>query len=113
MNLIDGEMTDGVFTADGVRIEGLPQVARGPVTLGYRAEDASVTETGGEVAAPIYSIELLGDATMVTVRIADGTLLSVRAAKDYRAEIDDPVCFAVPAGICHLFDRETGKRIAA
>ncbi len=113
MNLIDGDMVDGTFTAEGVRIEGLPAVARGPVTLGYRAEDASVTDAEGQIAAPIYSIELLGDATMVTVRAAKGALLSVRAPKDYRAKIGDPVRFAVSPGICHLFNRETGNRIAA
>jgi multiple sugar transport system ATP-binding protein len=113
MNLIDGDLTDGVFEADGVRIEGLPAATRGPVTLGYRAEDAAVAGEGGQIAAPIYSIELLGDATMVTVRVAGGALVAVRAPKDFRAAIGDAVRFAIDPSICHLFDRETGTRIAA
>ena len=74
MNLVRGEITDGIFWARNTRIAGFRGVA-GPVTLGFRAEDAVVA--GGdvsEVAAPIYSVELLGDATMVTVRAAKACL---------------------------------------
>ena len=113
MNLIDGTMTDGVFEAESVRIAGLPPLARGPVTLGYRAEDAGVTDGEGQIAAPIYSLELLGDATMVTVRIGGGELAAVRAPKEYRAEIGEGVRFAIRPEICHLFDRESGRRLAA
>jgi multiple sugar transport system ATP-binding protein len=61
-------------------------------------------------SAPIYTLELLGDATMVTVR-SGGDLIAVRAPKEYRAEIGDPVSLSVPRGICHLFDGRTGTRI--
>ena len=56
-------------------------------------------------------MELLGDATMVSVRI-NGALTSVKADKTFRAEIDEPVSISVPANICHLFDADTGERIA-
>jgi len=111
MNLIEGRIAGGVFSAEGARIAGL-SAPDGPVTLGFRAEDAAVTEEPGEIAAPIYTLELLGDATMVTVR-AGGALTSVRAAKDYRAEIGDRVGISVPPAITHLFDSETGARIGA
>ncbi len=113
MNLLDGELADGVFTADQVRIEGLGNGHSGPVTLGYRAEDAQVAANGSaQITAPIYSVELLGEATMVTVR-AGGALTSVKADKEYRAEIGDGVGFEIRPEICHLFDRSTGARIAA
>jgi multiple sugar transport system ATP-binding protein len=47
---------------------------------------------------------------MVTVRIGS-KLVSVRADKNYRALIDDMVSIEVPAGICHVFDGQTGARI--
>jgi multiple sugar transport system ATP-binding protein len=110
MNLMEGEIENGAFTGDKVRIEGL-EAAPGPVTLGFRAEDATLAEDGpGEITAPVYTIELLGDATMLTVR-AGGQLVSVKAHKEFRAEIGDTVSFNVPAGICHLFDKTTGQRI--
>jgi multiple sugar transport system ATP-binding protein len=108
MNLIDGHVTDGVFTAPQTRIAdvGLPD---GPVTMGFRAEDAAIGETG-QISAPIYTIELLGDATMISVRIG-GALVSVKADKTFRARIDDAVSFMVPTGICHFFEAESGARI--
>ena len=108
MNLMEGNLQDGTFTGKNVSIPGL-NGPDGPVTLGFRAEDANVAETG-EVSAPVYSLELLGDATMVTVK-AGNSLVSVKAAKDFRAEIDEPFSASVPASICHLFDGKTGQRI--
>lgn len=107
MNLVDGTLQDGTFTTEGMSIPGLS--GSGPVTLGFRAEDAQVVEAGGQINAPVYSMELLGDATMVTIRMG-GALVSVKAHKDFRAEIDDPVSISVPAAICHLFDADTGAR---
>ena len=109
MNLMDGTLSNGVFEGKNVRIEGLPTSHNGPVTLGYRAEDAGLADTGA-VNAPIYSLELLGDATMVTVK-AGGAMVSVKAHKDFRAEIGDPVTADIPASICHLFDAKSGERI--
>lgn len=109
MNLMDGQITGGTFRGKGVEIGGLT-APDGAVTLGYRAEDASLTDGAGEISAPIYTLELLGDATMVAVR-AGGALVSVKASKDYRARIGDAVSIAIPPGICHIFDQTTGERI--
>lgn len=108
MNLLEGSLIGGVFEGDNVRIEGL-NGPDGPVILGFRAEDASVGE-GGQVNAPVYSMELLGDATMITVR-AGGALVAVKAHKDYRAQIGQPVSISVPASICHVFHAQTGERM--
>ncbi len=113
MNLIAGEIAGGVFTAPVIRIPGLATRVEGPITLGFRAEDATIAADGrGEIAAPVYSVELLGDATMVTVRTGDG-LVAVRAAKSFRARIGDPVAFRVAPEICHLFDHKSGQRVPA
>jgi len=109
MNLLQGTITGGVFEAERVRIPGFDGAPDGPVTLGFRAEDARVAETG-EIAAHVYSMELLGDASMATVQ-AGGGLVAIKAAKDFSAQIGAPIAAHVPAGICHLFDAETGLRI--
>jgi multiple sugar transport system ATP-binding protein len=110
MNLIEGEITGGTFRAEHVEIPGL-NAADGPMTLGFRAEDAGLSETGaGQITAPIYTLELLGDATMISIRVG-GALLSVKADKSYRAEIGDMVSFSVPSEICHLFEAESGARL--
>ena len=108
MNLMEGTLTAGVFEAANVRIPGLSG-PDGPVTLGFRAEDASIAATG-EIAAPIYSMELLGDASMATVQ-AGGALVAVKAAKDYTGKIGQNIAAHIPAHICHLFDAKSGVRL--
>ncbi len=109
MNLMEGEMKGGTFVGQNVSIPGL-SASDGPITLGFRAEDSTLAE-GGEISADIFSMELLGDATMVTVR-AGGALVAIKTPKDFRAEIGSPFSASVPASICHLFDAKTGERLA-
>lgn len=111
MNLIDGTIEGGVFTADKVSISGLPTQHSGQVTLGFRAEDATVSKTESQANSKVYSLELLGEATMVTMR-AGGTILSVKSGKEYRTAIGDAVHASIPADICHLFDAQTGDRLS-
>ena len=111
MNLVTGDLSNGTFKAENISISGFKQAQSGPVILGFRAEDASVVKTKkSEVSAPIYTVELLGDATMVMLRVGDG-LVSVRTDKEYRAEIGSQVNISIPSKICHLFDASTGERI--
>lgn len=109
MNLVTGLSAGGVFEGDHIKVAGF-DIADGPVQLGFRAEDASIVDTGGEIHAAVYTMELLGDATMITVRV-NGELVSVKASKEYRAQIGDMVRISVPNDICHLFDTQTGARI--
>ena len=111
MNLMDGRMEAGTFIADATRIDGL-NAPDGPITLGFRAEDARVTAQSGAITAPVYSMELLGDSTMVTVR-AGGALVAVKAPKDYRIDIGQSVSIAIPTTTCHLFNVKTGARLSA
>ncbi len=109
MNLLKGAIAGGVFEGRNVRIPGFAGVPDGPVTLGFRAEDAQVAERG-EISAPVYSMELLGDSSMATVQAGDA-LVAIKAAKDFAAAIGSPISARVPASVCHLFDAATGRRI--
>ena len=109
MNLIEGEILGNTFRANNVKIAGL-NAPDGPVKLGFRAEDASVVKKGGAINAPIYTMELLGDATTVSVRIG-GTLISVKADKSYRAAMQEAVSISVTPEKCHVFDAADGARI--
>ena len=115
MNLVEGAIENGVFRAPNLAIDGFT-VPDGPVTLGFRAEDASVVPAGSAAIehrgaqAPIYSVELLGDTTMISIRSGEA-LVAVKTDKEYRAEIGAPVGFAIDPAICHLFSAETGERL--
>jgi multiple sugar transport system ATP-binding protein len=111
MNLIEGQVTQGVFHAEGMQVPGLA-APDGPIILGFRAEDANVTGEGGNIAAPVYSMELLGDATLVSVRVGPA-LVAVRAPKDFRIEIGAPLRIRIPATAIHLFDTASGARFDA
>ena len=110
MNLIDGEVAQGIFRGPGISVPGVA-APDGPVVLGFRAEDAGIGD--GEhsgIEAPVYTMELLGDAAMITVRIGDA-LVAVKAHKEFRIDIGEQARIQVPAEICHVFDRQTGERL--
>ena len=112
MNLVSGRIEGGTFRAEGIEVPGLPAARDGPITLGFRAEDASIAPEGGEIRAPVYSAELLGDASLISWRLG-GALVSVKAPKTLRAGIGEVVGARVHASACHLFDARTGDRLAA
>ncbi|MEO0542696.1 MAG: ABC transporter ATP-binding protein [Pseudomonadota bacterium] len=112
MNLMDGSLKDGTFTGENVTIKGLSSKHSGNVTLGFRAEDAAIANgKTAQIEAPVYSMELLGDASMVTMR-AGGSMVAIKAEKDFFAEIGTETKASIPADICHVFDQSTGTRIA-
>lgn len=110
MNLINGHVDNGTFTAAHTTVPGT-NATNGPVTLGFRAEDASLAnDQSGQIHAAIYTLELLGDATMISVRI-DGALVSVKADKNFRAAIGEMVSIKIESQFCHWFNVESGVRI--
>ena len=110
MNLIEGHISNGNFAAENVKVSGFDKKLSGKITLGFRAEDAEMTNKGN-ANAPLYSIELLGDATISTMRLG-GAICSVKGPKDYRAEIGHPVSASIPQKACHLFNPKNGERIS-
>ena len=110
MNLMEGQVAGGVFTGDHVRVENVA-APDGPATLGFRAEDATMTADNGQISGPVYSLELLGDATMVTIK-AGGAIISVKCPKEFRAKIGAPFHATIPADAVHTFNSETGARLA-
>jgi len=111
MNLVSGEIERGAFRGDRIAIEGI-KGPEGKVVMGFRAEDVEVVKEVAELSAPVYSMELLGDATQINVRCGDA-IVSGKAGKDFRVEIGDPIGFKILPENCHLFDAKDGIRISA
>ena len=112
MNLIEGTMRGGVFTAPGVRLEGLPARHDGKVTLGVRPEDCMVDGKSKtpDLSGTVYGVEPTGDMTYLTVKAGDWSI-EVKAARDYRAELDSEARIGFNTARIYLFDTASGQRL--
>ena len=114
MNLIDGEVTNGVFTNGALRVEGLAQANVRRAVFGIRPEDVQVvdaTDPRANMIAPIYSAELTGESTLVSVH-AGNRLVTIRADKNFAGGIDQQIGVKVATDRAFLFDRESQNRVA-
>jgi multiple sugar transport system ATP-binding protein len=110
MNLISGTMEQGVFTAPGVRVDGLSAKHDGKVTLGVRPEDCTVTADSGHLQGLVYGVEPTGDMTYLTVKAGD-KLIEVKARRDYRADLNSDVSVGFDPKRIYLFDSSSGQRL--
>jgi multiple sugar transport system ATP-binding protein len=114
MNLIVGEARDGVFTgAGGLRVEGLGRATAARAVLGVRPEDAhaiGASEAGANLTAPIYSAELTGESTLVSVHAGD-QLVTMRADKNFVGDFDQMIGVRMSPERVFLFDQATDRRI--
>ena len=111
MNIMQGELTGGHFVARGAKI---PSPVKGKIEnaiLGVRPEDCSiVAPSKGHISGEIYTNELIGDHTLVTVK--SGTdLIAVKAAKDYTGKSGERVGIGFEASHTYIFNAADGSRV--
>ena len=110
MNLLEGNMEEGNFLHSGVSVKtgfGSNQY----VTLGIRPEDLELTSAkNADCSGRVYSFELTGESTFVTVQLADDRLI-IRGPNEYRVGIDETVGIRFNPEKCYLFDSESKQRI--
>jgi multiple sugar transport system ATP-binding protein len=76
-----------------------------------RPEDLALVEpAAGHLAAPVYSFELTGESTLVTVRIGE-QLVCAKGDRHYRREIGEPVGMRIDAAHAYLFDATSEARL--
>ena len=120
MNLLQGEYQRRAYSPQNIaNLAHSSTQKEGEVVLGFRPEDAEVSKSiegiseqnNGIIHTKIFSIELLGEATLISVQI-NGNIVSAKADKSFEAEIDSDIYFVVPLDKCLLFEvGEHGKRI--
>jgi multiple sugar transport system ATP-binding protein len=113
MNLIEGTVTDGIFTGLGLRVAGLGRANVQHAVIGVRPEDLRLVEARDETAnliAPIYSVELTGESTFVSVRTGS-RLMTMRVDKGFAGEIDQLIGLKIPPERIFLFDKESQQRV--
>ena len=110
MNLIKGKVKDYNFISKNIHIKKFSH-KNGKYILGFRAEDAKLCKSSeGNINGLIYSIELLGDAIMVTLKIEEN-FISVKVNNDFEATIGDDINISISSSRCHIFNYETGELI--
>jgi multiple sugar transport system ATP-binding protein len=114
MNMIPGKMDGGNFVAaDGTRIAltNAPAGAAGrAVTLGVRPEHLRLDPNGA--AAEVLTVEPTGSETQVVARFAGHEIMGAFRER-ITTQPGQTLKLTPEAGAVHLFDAETGARIAA
>ncbi len=113
MNLVTGVLRSHVFEADGIRITGLGSGDREEVLLGVRPEDLSIVDPGnGHIDGNVYTIELTGDAILITVSVGS-QLIVARGLRQLQLEAGQAVSLRVDPARIHLFDAGSEQRLEA
>jgi multiple sugar transport system ATP-binding protein len=111
MNIVNGALAADTFMADGAKIKVPVKGRLARAVLGFRPEDCAVTTTAkGNIAGEIFTNELIGDHTLVTIK-TNKDMIAVKAAKDYRGKTGDKVGVAVAKSGLYVFNADGGTRI--
>jgi multiple sugar transport system ATP-binding protein len=111
MNLIDGRVEGGRFTAPGIVVDNVAVGGDREVILGIRPEDCHVAQEGAHLTGTVYGVEPTGDTTYLTIRAGE-KLIEVKADRFYRAALESSESVAFDLAHLYIFDKDTGQRIA-
>ena len=113
INLVELDLDQGRLPApfDGFSVQGAGQRRR--IVLGLRAEALYFADDGA-LRGQVERVEYLGASTNLAVRLgADITLQAIFHAGQPVPEAGATVCLGFDPRRAHLFDGETGARLAA
>ena len=112
MNLIHGEIVDGMFRADTFPVVRVNAASRAKLVLGIRPEDIKVVGAGqGDLDAAVFASENTGESVLMTVQVG-GQRLTAKADRYAKEGIDDVIGLKIDTSHTYLFDEETHARIA-
>jgi multiple sugar transport system ATP-binding protein len=113
MNFVEGSIENGRFRSHGVDLPVSGEARAGKATLGFRPEDATVVAPGeGLFDGRVYTAELTGEQTLVTVQVGEATM-AIKMPKDYDVDFDTNVGVRFPSDQGFLFDTDSGGRLDA
>ena len=112
MNLIRGNLHNSSLSSDSFSIRNVHSDLSGDITFGIRAEDSFLaSEEDAQLSAKVFSFELLGEATMITLDIGNSQYLAVRCNKNFRVNAGEIVHVAFKKDASHFFDTLSGDRL--
>ena len=110
MNLFNGHLLNGFFKANGINIPIKFSNNFDNVVLGVRPEDLSLAnEDEGDIIGLVHSIEMIGDVTIVTLKIDSNNCIA-KLNKDVVLNLGEKISLKAGSRLL-LFDKTTGKRI--
>jgi multiple sugar transport system ATP-binding protein len=111
MNVIHGALEGDAFLTNGAKVKTKVKGRVEKAVAGVRPEDCSVTDPKkGTISGQIYTTELIGDHTLVTVNWGDDQIV-VKAHKDFDGKLGDAVGVKLPPENLYIFDETSGARI--
>jgi multiple sugar transport system ATP-binding protein len=124
MNLLDGafDPASGTFQMASIQFifpapvrNAVTAAMRGSrLTLGVRPEDIAISnaQADGAIPAEVYVVEPMGNEVLASFRVGD-TQLMARTAADWEATSGETKWLIFNPHKLHLFDAESGMRLAA
>ncbi len=115
MNLIKGSLIGDSFRAEEIEIR-LPasilnQLNRKQLILGIRPEDIEICSLEkAQFKHPVYSVEMLGDATLITIRVGHN-YITAKAGKEVRTQIGEEIGMLFAPKRLYFFDADSEERI--
>jgi multiple sugar transport system ATP-binding protein len=110
MNFLQGTLADGRFETEGLAV-GADLKHDGAATLGVRPEECSLVAVGeGAGRGRIYSVELIGDHSLVTLNVGEQKVV-VKVSNMFSGEIGTEVGLRLNQERVYFFDRGSGARI--
>jgi multiple sugar transport system ATP-binding protein len=111
MNLLTGVASEGGFRHEAGQVPGLSLDGAQRIVLGQRPEHLRLCEPArGHLRGEVFSSELLGDATLVVVKLGTEFVTAKVGPAEGRA-MGEVVGVAVDPAEVHLFDAVTGQRM--
>ena len=111
MNLLPVQAGAARAVAESGLVIGVLPPREGALTLGARAEDMRLAGPGeAHFEVPVFSFELLGDCTLLTVKIGPH-LLAIKTPKDCRLRQDERVGIRFDPERIFWFDSASGRRL--
>ena len=111
MNLVNGDIRDGVFSSDGFSILSMSSPTRSNLVLGIRPEDIEVVAQGeGDFDAQVFASENTGESVLITVKV--GTQKITAKTDRYASiSIDEIIGLKINGSHAYLFDQESEARV--
>ena len=109
MNFMSGEIKNNKFSNNYHNEENIKINDNNSIILGIRPEDISVAQEGN-IKGEVYSFELTGDSTYVTVKLGDDLIIA-KTESDYKTSIGSPIALSLNKNKIYFFDTKSENRI--